>query len=162
MASTINNKMQWGPLHPHMWMKKELPFFIIYWLFWLNCCVHDNNNGVYVNDMYSISIFIIKLWIRDNILVFYLGHQWMFWAKFISVVLGSFVEIAPFFGVLRLPVTLLFLSLRLVFWNLFVRVIFLILWFFRIWRSKLPFVLVPKFLLDFNNISIRNTKWWDI
>ena len=29
MASPINNKMQRGPLHPHMWMKKALPLFRI-------------------------------------------------------------------------------------------------------------------------------------
>ena len=25
LASAINNKMQWGPLHPHLWMKNTLP-----------------------------------------------------------------------------------------------------------------------------------------
>jgi hypothetical protein len=66
------------------------------------------------------------------------------------------VEITPFSGVLLcLPVTLLFLWLGLVFGRLFVRVVFIILWLLHICRPKLPFVLVLKFLLNFNNISIR-------
>jgi hypothetical protein len=69
------------------------------------------------------------------------------------------VEITPFFGVLLcLPVTLLFLWLGLVFGKLFVRAVFFILWLLWIWRPELPFVLVLKFLLDFNSISIGNTK----
>jgi hypothetical protein len=69
------------------------------------------------------------------------------------------VEITPFSGVLLcLPVTLLFLWLGLVFRRLFVRVVFVILWLLRICRPELPFVLVLKFLLDFNNISISNTS----
>jgi hypothetical protein len=78
---------------------------------------------------------------------------------FIDVVPGDFVEIAPFSGVLLcLPVTLLFLWLGLVFGRLFVRAVFVILWLLWICRPELPFVLVLKFLLDFNNILIGNTK----
>jgi len=69
------------------------------------------------------------------------------------------VEITPFFGVLLcLPVTLLFLCLGLVFGRLFVRVVFVILWLLRIYRSEISFLLVLKFLLDFNSISIRSTE----
>lgn len=32
----------------------------------------------------------------------------------------------------------------------------------RICRTKIPFVVVLKFLLDFNNISIGSTEWWDV
>jgi hypothetical protein len=68
------------------------------------------------------------------------------------------MEITPFFGVLLcLPMTLLFLWLGLVFGRLFVRVVFVILWLLRISRPKIFFVLVLKFLLDFNNISISDT-----
>jgi hypothetical protein len=78
---------------------------------------------------------------------------------FIGVMPGDFVEITPFSGVLlRLYVTLLFLWLGLVFGRLFVRVVFIILWLLWICRIELPFVLVLKFLLDFNNISISNTE----
>jgi hypothetical protein len=69
------------------------------------------------------------------------------------------VELAPFPGVfLCLPVTLLFLWLGLVFGRLFVRVVFVILWLLWICRPELPFVLVLKFLLDFNSISIGSTE----
>jgi hypothetical protein len=69
------------------------------------------------------------------------------------------VEIAPFSGVLLcLLVTLLFLWLGLVFRRLSVRDVFVILWLLRICRPELPFVLVLKFLLDFNNISISSTS----
>jgi hypothetical protein len=69
------------------------------------------------------------------------------------------VEITPFFSVLLcLPVTLLFLWIGLVFERLFVRVIFVILWLLWICRPELSFVLVLKFLLNFNNISINNTE----
>jgi hypothetical protein len=69
------------------------------------------------------------------------------------------VELAPFFGVLLcLPMTLLFLCLGLVFGRLFVRVVFVILRLLQICRPELPFVLVLKFLLDFNSISISNTE----
>ena len=78
---------------------------------------------------------------------------------FIDVVLGDFVEITPFSGVLlSLPVTLLFLWLGLVFERLFVRVVFVILWLLWIFRPELPFFLVLKFLLDFNSISIGITE----
>jgi hypothetical protein len=72
---------------------------------------------------------------------------------------GDFVEITPFFGVLLcLLVTLLFLWLGMVFRRLFVRAFFVILWLLRIYRPELSFVLVLKFLLDFNNISISSTE----
>jgi len=78
---------------------------------------------------------------------------------FIGVVSGDFVEIAPFFGVLLcLPVTLLFLWLGLVFRRLFVRVVFAILWLLWICRPELPFVLVLKFLLNFNSILIGSIE----
>jgi len=78
---------------------------------------------------------------------------------FIGVVPEAFVEIAPFFGVLLcLPVTILFLWLGPVFGRLLVRVVFFILWLLWICRPKLPFVLVLKFMLDFNNISIGITE----
>jgi hypothetical protein len=69
------------------------------------------------------------------------------------------MELAPFSGVLLcLSVTLLFLCLGLVFGKLFVRVVFTILWMLQICRPELPFVLVLKFLLNFNSISIRSTE----
>ena len=155
--------MQWGPLHPHLWMKKALPLFWIYWFFWLNCCGCDNSSGVCVDDLSFPSIFIIIFWIRVRLLVFDLSHQWLFWATFIRVVPGAFVEIAPFSSVLLcLPVTLIFPWLGLVFRRLFVRVVFVILWLLRICKPELSFVLVLKFLLNFNNISISDTKWWDV
>jgi hypothetical protein len=55
-------------------------------------------------------------------------------------------------------VTLLFLWLGLVFGRLFVRVVFVILWLLWICRPELSFVLVLKFLLDFNSISIGSTE----
>ena len=154
--------MQRGPLHPHLWMKKALPLFRICWFFWLNCCGHDNSSGVYVDDLSFTSIFRIRFWIRVRLLVFDLGHQWLFWATFIRVVPGAFVEIVPFSGVLCLPVTLLFLCLGLVFGRLFVRVVFVILWLLQICRPEFPFVLVLKFFLNFNSISISSTDWWDV
>jgi len=33
LASAINNKMQWGPLQPQLWMKQALPLFRICWFF---------------------------------------------------------------------------------------------------------------------------------
>jgi hypothetical protein len=54
--------------------------------------------------------------------------------------------------------TLLFLWLGLVFGRLFVRVVFVILWLLWICRPELLFVLVLKFLLDFNSISIRKHR----
>ena len=78
---------------------------------------------------------------------------------FIGVMPRDFVEITPFSDVLlRLYVTLLFMWLGLVFGRLFVRVVFVILWLLWICRPKLPFVLVLKFLLDFNSISIGSTE----
>jgi uncharacterized membrane protein len=71
----------------------------------------------------------------------------------------DFVEIVPFLGVLLyLSVTIIFLWLGLIFRRLFVRVVFIILSLFRICILEVPFVLVLKFLLDFNNISISNTE----
>ena len=120
LASAINNKMQRGPLHPHLWMKKVLPFFKICWFFWLNCRGRNNSSGVCVNDLSFTSIFRIWLWIRVRLLVFDIGHQWLFWATFVGVVPEDFVEITPFSGVLLcLPVTFLFLCLGLVFRRLF-------------------------------------------
>jgi hypothetical protein len=63
------------------------------------------------------------------------------------------VEIAPFSSVLLcLSMTLIFLWLGLVFSRLFVRVVFIILFFVCIFKPELLFVLVLKFLLDFNNV----------
>ena len=144
-------------------MKKTLPLFRICCFFWLNCCGCDNNSGVCVNDLFSPIIFWIRFWIMVRLLVYDLSHQWLFWATFISVVPGAFVELEPFSSVLLcLLVTLLFLCLGLVFRKLFVRVIFIILLLFWIWKPEILLVLVLKFLLDFNNLSIRNTKWWDV
>ena len=163
LVSTINNKIQQGPLHPHLWMKKVLPLFRICWFFWLNCCGHDNSSGVRVNALSFTIIFRIKFWIRVCLFVFDLSHQWLFWAPFIGVVPGTFVELTPFFGVfLCLPVTLLFKWLGLVFGRLFVRDVFVILWLLWICRPEFPFVLVLKFLLNFNSISISSTEWWDV
>ena len=76
-----------------------------------------------------------------------------------GVVPGDFMEITPFSSVLLcLPMTILFLWLGLVFGRLFVRVVFVILWLLWICRPELPFVLVLKFLLDFNSISIGSTE----
>ena len=92
--------------------------------------------------LFSI-FFWIRFWIRVQLIVFDLVHQWLFQATFIGVVLGDFVEITPFFGVLLcLIVTLLFLCLGLVFRRLFVRDVFVILWLLWICRPELPFVLV--------------------
>jgi len=155
--------MQWCPLHPHLWMKKVLPLFRICGFFWLNCVSRNNSSGVYIYDLSSINIFLIILWIRVRLLVFDLGHQWLFWATFIGVVLGDFVEITPFSGVLlRLSVTLLFLWLGMILGRLFVRDVFIILWLLHIFKPKLSFVLVLKFLHDFNDISISNTELWDV
>jgi hypothetical protein len=69
------------------------------------------------------------------------------------------VEITPFSGVLLcLPMTLLFLWLGLVFRRLFVMDVFVILWLLWVYRIEPRFVLVLKFLLVFNNISISNTE----
>jgi hypothetical protein len=69
------------------------------------------------------------------------------------------MEIVPFSGVLlHLPMTLLFPWLGLVFRRLFVRAVFVILWLLQICRPELPFVLVLKFLLDFNSILINITE----
>jgi hypothetical protein len=38
------------------------------------------------------------------------------------------------------------------------RVVFVILWLLKIYIPKIPFVVVLKFLLDFNNISISSTE----
>ena len=63
------------------------------------------------------------------------------------------MEIAPFSGVLLfLPVTLTFLWLGLFFGRVFFRVVFVILCLLRICKIELSFVLVLKFLLDFNSI----------
>ena len=56
--------------------------------------------------------------------------------------------------ILHLSLTLLFMCLGLVIGRLLVRVIFIVLWSLHICRPELPFVLVPKFLLDFDSISI--------
>ena len=128
MDSAIKNKMKRGPLHSHLWMKKALPLFRICWFFWLNFCGRDNSSGVYVNDLSFTRIFKIWFWIKVWLPDFDLGHQWLFWATFLSVVLGNILEIAPFFDVLLcLPVPLLFLCLGLVFKRLFVRAIFVML-----------------------------------
>ena len=141
-------------------MKKEHPLFWIYWFFWLNCCGRDNSSGVCIDDLSFTSIFRIRLWIRVRLLVFDLGHQWLFWATFIGVVPGDFVQITPFSSVLLcLPVTLLFMWL---FGRLFVRGVFVLLWLLSICKNKILFVLVLKFLLDFNSISIGSTEWWDV
>jgi hypothetical protein len=72
---------------------------------------------------------------------------------------GDFVEITLFSNVLLcLPMTLHFLCLGLVFGRLFVRDVFVILWLLWIYRYEILFVLVLKFLLDFNNILISNTE----
>ena len=72
---------------------------------------------------------------------------------------GDFVEVAPLPSViLRLSLTLLFYCLGLVFGRLLVRDVFIVLWLLHICRPELPFVLVPKFLLDFDNISIGNSQ----
>ena len=144
-------------------MKKVLPIFNIYWFFWLIFCGHDNSSGVYVNDLSFTIIFKIRLWIRVRLFVFDLDHQWLFWGTFISVVPGDFVELTPFSGVLLcLSLTLLFLCLGLVFGRLLVRAVFVILWLLQICRPEPPFVLVLKFLLDFNSISISSIEWWDV
>jgi len=54
----INNEMERGPLHPHLWMKDAFPLFRIYWFFWLNCCGHNNINGVCIHHL---SVFNILL-----------------------------------------------------------------------------------------------------
>lgn len=80
-------------------------------------------------------------------------------ATLIGVVSGDFVEVAPLPSViLHLSFTLLFLCLGLVVGRLLARTVFTILWLLRICRPKLPFVLVPKFLLNFKDISIGNSQ----
>ena len=65
------------------------------------------------------------------------------------------MEVAPLLNViLRLSFTLLFLCLGLVVRRLLARVVFTMIWLLQICRPELPFVLVPKFILDFDNISI--------
>ena len=54
----INNEMEQGPLHPHLWMEDALPLFRIYWFFWLNCCGRDSRNGVCIDHP---SVFNILL-----------------------------------------------------------------------------------------------------
>jgi hypothetical protein len=54
--------------------------------------------------------------------------------------------------------SLLFLWLGVVFRRLFVRSVFVILWLLRICKPELPFVLVLKFMLNFNSISISSTE----
>jgi hypothetical protein len=79
--------------------------------------------------------------------------------SFIGVVPGDFVEIKPFFSVLlHLHMTLLFMWLGVIFRTLFVRSVSVILWLLQICRPELPFVLMLKFMLDFNSISISSTE----
>jgi hypothetical protein len=65
------------------------------------------------------------------------------------------VEVTPLPSVvLRLSYTLLFMCIGLVVGRMLVRDVFTMLWLLRICRPEVPFVLVPKFLLDFYSISI--------
>ena len=57
LDAVINNEMQWGPLHPHLWMEEALPLFRISWFLWLNCCDHDSRSGVCDDDMSIFNIF---------------------------------------------------------------------------------------------------------
>jgi hypothetical protein len=141
-------------------MKKVLPLFRIYWFFWLNCCSRDNSSGVCVDDLSSISIFIIKFRIRVQAPCLlsqppmtvlsdihrccargFCGNHTIFQCPSSSFHDPSFP-----------------MWLGLVFRMLFVRVVFIILWLLHICRPKLLFVLVLKLLLDFNNISISRTE----
>jgi hypothetical protein len=82
----INNEMQQGPFHPHLSMEEVLPLFRIYWFFWLNCCGRESSSGTYVDDLSFFIILWIRFRIRVHLFVFDLDHQWLFRAKFISVV----------------------------------------------------------------------------
>jgi hypothetical protein len=77
---------------------------------------------------------------------------------FINVVLRDFVEVAPLPSVLlHLPIALILFWLGLVILRLhilWIRVAFSILWSLQICRPKFSLVLVLKFLLDVDNISI--------
>jgi hypothetical protein len=79
---------------------------------------------------------------------------------FFGVVPGDFLEITPISNVLlHLPMTLLFLWLGMVFgMMMFVRAVFIILWFLQTYTPKILFFMVLKLLLDFNNISISRTE----
>ena len=69
------------------------------------------------------------------------------------------MEVSPLpSAILRLSFTLLFLCLVLVVGSLLVRVIFTMLWLLHICKLELPFVLVPKFILNFDSISIGNSQ----
>jgi hypothetical protein len=79
----------------------------------------------------------------------------IFLSDIIGVVPWDFMEITPIFSVLLpLSVTLIFLWLGFVLWRLFVRAIFTILCLLKVCINELLFVLVPKFLLNFDTISI--------
>ena len=93
--STI--EMQWGPLHPHLWMEEVFPLFRIYWFFWLNCYSHDNSSGVCIDDLSIFNIFWIGFYESGfGSLSLISSHQWLFRVTFIGVVPGDFVEVTPF------------------------------------------------------------------
>jgi len=135
LNSTINNKMQWVPIHPHMWMENALPLLRILWFFWLDCCGCDSNSG-----------FCDKVWVMNQLCFFELYHQWNFWATFIGVVPMDFMEVRPLTSVLLcLPISLNFLWLGMVVLRLtilWVRDSFTTLWLLWICRTKFSHVLL--------------------
>ena len=142
------------------------PLLKIIWLFWLDYCSCENICGFCINYISPSIIVWIGVWFRARFCFFDLSYQWLFWATFIDVVPRYFVEVAPLPSVLlHLLVVILFLWLRLVVLMLailWIRVSFTILWLLQIYRHKFPLVLVLKFMLYFENISIRCSQWLDI
>ena len=80
-----------------------------------------------------------------------------------SVLFQGILLVTPLPSViLHLTFTLSVLCLVLFVRRLFVTVVFIILWLLQIRTPEFPFILVTKVFLNFDNISIGNSQWWDV
>jgi hypothetical protein len=164
--------MEWGPLHQHLWVEELFPFFRILWFLWMDIFGSVGDTGFCVNDMFSLSQILIRLWFNILPWGFHLNQQWLFGMTVISIVPRYFLELAPLSSVLlRLPITLLCwclgmdvlgLSILSFSFSLVFKDTLTILQLFHIWRIKLSLVLLLKFFHDFDGISISNSQWRDV
>ena len=154
-----------------MWMKEALVFL---WLIRFTRMDLGGRNGgtrFCVNDQSPF----FWLWLRVRIHIwfkgFHLDHQWLLWATFNNVVLGSLMELTPLPNVfLCLLIVLLCLRIRMVFlilsilslcFVLRVGATFSLLLLWGVHRPKLSRLLF-KLLLDFNSILIGCAQGWDV
>ena len=180
-SATSRPLLKWGSFvsHCRQWttMENPSPTFLsgigvslplIFRLNILDLGDGHSSTRLHINDLLPFFIPLVEFWLRVGTCVWFrslqLGHHWLLGPTLTSVVSGALMELTPLSCVLLcLRGVVIFLQLRRVIMGRLVLALSFALRFggafplLQVHRSKVSLLLF-KFMLDLDNVSIGNSK----